>query len=144
MATGIPTVEEPTAASGGLSARTLGEVGEYADGVRMTVRSLDRDYRLPGRPGVPAIAVTVQVVNDAEETAGREMTADLHVRLTMSYGPDGRTADAVHNYRIGPRTLRPGQSVAGRFAFQVPTRTVQGLVFQGQPGDAYALIRWTA
>jgi hypothetical protein len=70
----------------------------------MTVGGLDRGYRFSGRPGVPAIAVTVRVVNDSEATTGRENTASLSVR----------------------------------------PRTVQGLVFEGRPGDAYAPIRWSA
>lgn len=114
-------------------ADTLGATFEWADGVEVSVTKMERarmtaedveDSDPDGKVGETLVRFFVKVTNGSPETL-----RDLYCDMTVSYGPDGISAD--ERFPVGEEvedidTIQPGRAKTVTETFTIPAK------FQGE------------
>lgn len=113
-------VETPAAEALAPIETKIDEVATVAGGVKVSVlrmEAFEATSELPGDLAGPALAVTVQVVNDTDEPLNLAGAA-----LELTYGPDATPAPPVGDPVANalPETLAPGETAEGEYSFTIP------------------------
>jgi len=125
-----PPPSEPSIAKVGAT-----EWFTYEDGLEVQVTKLARykagQATATGKPGDPAVVITVTIRN------GTKATVDLSsTTLNVAYGANGNQAEQIYDENYGEGftgSATPGRAKTAKFAFAVP-KGRQALAIEVEPG----------